>query len=108
MIIYPQESYDIIAAAIDVHKEFGCGLLEEIYQEAFEQELILRKIPYEREKNLIVVLQRNSFEENLQSGFCLLWKNHYRTESRGKISIHSRGADFELFEYNEISSWNFD
>ncbi len=46
MIIYPQESYDIIAAAIDVHKEFGCGLLEEIYQEAFEQELILRKIPY--------------------------------------------------------------
>lgn len=36
---------------MEVHKELGCGFTEPIYQEALKQELILRKIPYEREKD---------------------------------------------------------
>lgn len=44
----------IIAAAIEVHSTLGPGFLESIYQRAFEIELRLRAIPFEREKSVCV------------------------------------------------------
>lgn len=49
-ILYKEESFNIVGAAIEVHKVLGCGFTEPVYQDAFEQELKMRKIPYEREK----------------------------------------------------------
>jgi GxxExxY protein len=49
-IVLPEESYNIVGAAIEVHKIIGCGFSEAIYQEALEKELQLRNIPYSREK----------------------------------------------------------
>lgn len=40
------ETYEIIGAAIEVHKILGPGHLEAVYQEALEIELDLRKVPY--------------------------------------------------------------
>lgn len=37
----------IIAAAIEVHRHLGPGLLESIYERAMRQELILRGVPYQ-------------------------------------------------------------
>lgn len=51
-IIYKQESYNIVGAAIEVHKELGCGFHEAVYAEAFELELIRQGIPYLREAPL--------------------------------------------------------
>lgn len=48
-LLYEQESYEIIGAAMTVHKELGCGFLEKVYQEAFAVELNIRGIPFERE-----------------------------------------------------------
>ena len=42
----------IINAAIEVHKTLGPGLLESIYEECLCYELGLRKIPFERQKEL--------------------------------------------------------
>lgn len=53
-LLYPKESYAIIGAAIEVHKQLGCGFTEPVYQEAFAEELRLREIPFEREKVLTV------------------------------------------------------
>lgn len=44
----------IIAAAIEVHRILGPALLESIYEEALCYELLLRSIPFERQKEVDV------------------------------------------------------
>ena len=44
----------IIAAAIEVHRELGPGFLESVYEEALCIELQQRGIPYERQKSFDV------------------------------------------------------
>lgn len=43
---------DVISAAIEVHRTLGPGLLESAYEECLCREFDLRKIPYERQKEL--------------------------------------------------------
>jgi GxxExxY protein len=40
----------IISSAVEVHRYLGPGLLESIYEEALGYELLLRGIPFERQK----------------------------------------------------------
>ena len=44
--IYKQETHDIIGAAMAVHRYFGCGFTEKVYQDALEQELLSLNIPF--------------------------------------------------------------
>jgi len=45
-LIYREEVFHIIGAAIEVHKVLGNGFLEAVYQEALEYELSLRNLPF--------------------------------------------------------------
>ena len=47
---YRQKTYNIIGAAMEVHKNLGNGFLEAVYGDAFAIELEMRGIPFEREK----------------------------------------------------------
>ena len=40
-------SYQLIGAAIDVHRELGPGLLESVYEKCFKKELLLRQIDFQ-------------------------------------------------------------
>jgi GxxExxY protein len=53
-ILYKQEAFRIIGACMEVHKNLGCGFLEPVYQEALQHEFDLDKIPFEREKELLI------------------------------------------------------
>src|SRR3954466_5952302 len=60
------KTYAIIGAAIEVHKQLGCGFLESVYQEALAIELDLRRIPFRREVRLPVSYKG----QMLITGFC--------------------------------------
>jgi GxxExxY protein len=47
-------THAIIGAAMEVHRQLGCGFLEAVYQEALAFEFDLRKLPYRRETELPV------------------------------------------------------
>ncbi len=48
-LLYKEEVYEIVSAAMEVQRELGGGFVEVVYQEALEYEFGLKKIPYERE-----------------------------------------------------------
>ncbi len=60
---YSKEGYAIMAAAFEVHRELGGGLLEEIYQESLELELGLRQIPYESKQELQLFYKGNELRK---------------------------------------------
>ena len=48
-LIYKDESYKIIGAAMNVRRHFGYGFSEKVYQDALEVEFKKCGIPYKRE-----------------------------------------------------------
>ncbi len=53
-LLYKQEAYEIIGAAMRVHSELGCGFLEAVYHEAMEIELKSSNIPFNSEIPLLI------------------------------------------------------
>ena len=62
-------TYKIIGAAMEVHRQLGCGFLEPIYQEAFALELKSREIPYSRELRFPVSYKGQHLQNHYRHDF---------------------------------------
>ena len=67
--LYQSETYKIIGAMMEVHKTLGCGFLEAVYQEALAIEFERQKIPYVREKKLILFYKEVQLEKYYAADF---------------------------------------
>ncbi len=68
-LILSDKTFNIIGAAMEVHNTIGCGFTEPIYQEAFEEELRLRGIPYQREKTFNIVYKGKVLNKEFRPDF---------------------------------------
>ncbi|OGO39218.1 MAG: NADH:ubiquinone oxidoreductase [Chloroflexi bacterium RBG_16_56_8] len=54
-LLYKDEVYAIIGAAMEVYNQLGTGFLEPVYQEAMEIETAYRKIPSKSQQEIIIL-----------------------------------------------------
>ena len=62
-------TYAIIGAAMEVHRQLGCGFLEPIYQEAFTLELISRDIPFTSELRFRITYKNSLLQKYYRPDF---------------------------------------
>lgn len=73
-LIYKTESYEIIGAAMEVHRELGNGFLEAVYQEALSIEFLEKKIPFNKELPLTIKYKTNILEKLYVADFVVFDK----------------------------------
>jgi GxxExxY protein len=62
-------TYAIIGAAMEVHRQLGCGFLEPVYQEAFALELLSRQIPFTSELRYRITYKNRRLEKYYRPDF---------------------------------------
>ncbi|MFA5973348.1 MAG: GxxExxY protein [Lentimicrobiaceae bacterium] len=68
-LIYSEESYKIIGACLEVHKNLGHGFLEAVYAEALMWEFEERDIPYEKNKELAITYKGHLLTKKYYADF---------------------------------------
>ena len=64
-----ERTYKIIGAAMEVHRELGCGFLEAVYQEALAIEFEMQGIPYKPEHVIKILYKGKHLKKKYQSDF---------------------------------------
>ena len=64
-----QKTYKIIGAAMEVHRELGCGFLEAVYQEALDREFGLQNIPFKPQPVVEIKYKGKPLEKKYQPDF---------------------------------------
>jgi len=62
-------TYTIIGAAMEVHRQLGCGFLEPIYQEALTLEMLSREIPFTSELRFRVSYKNRTLQKYYRPDF---------------------------------------
>ncbi|HPF01219.1 MAG TPA: GxxExxY protein [Bacteroidales bacterium] len=68
-IIYKDESFSIVGAAMEVHKTLGNGFLEAVYHEALMIEFEKRGIPYKHEEPLFIKYKEVQLKKSYVADF---------------------------------------
>ena len=68
-LILGEETYNVIGAAIEVHKELGSGFLEPVYHEALKLEFKTRGIPFTAEEPLTIWYKEFELSKKYRADF---------------------------------------
>lgn len=68
-LLYKEEVYAIVGAAMEVYNVLGPGFLEPVYQEALGIEFTSRGIPFEPQKELRISYKEHRLEQKYKADF---------------------------------------
>lgn len=66
-LLFKEEAYAVVGAAMEVYNQLGPGFLEAVYQEALEIELSDRGIPFVSQKELRVLYKSRPLKKTYSS-----------------------------------------
>jgi len=103
-ILFKDESYNIIGAAMCVHSGLGIGFLEAVYQEALEKEFCFRNIPYKKEVKLPIYYKGELLSKNYFADFICYDKiiielkvvSSISSEHKAQVINYLKATNFEL------------
>lgn len=81
-LIFKEEVYEIIGAAIEVHREMGPGFLEPVYQECLEYELTDRRVPFKPQAGLRIRSKKRALKKKYAPDFIV-----YDKITQGSVSV---------------------
>lgn len=96
-------TYAIIGAAMEVHRQLGCGFLELVYQEAFAVELHSRGIPYNREFKFPVLYKGRQLNCQYRPDFICFEAVIVELKALGQLS---RIEESQLINYLKITGYH--
>jgi len=85
-LIYKDESYAIIGAAMEVHSTLGPGFLEAVYQKALEMEFTSRNIPFLPQVMLDVFYKGVSIDKSYIADFLVFRKIIVEIKSTSRLT----------------------
>lgn len=94
------QTYAIIGAAMEVHRELGNGFLEAVYQEALAIELTARGIPFQQELSLPVVFKSILLKTSYRADFLCYGEIVVETKA---ISALTGNDEAQLLNYLKAS-----
>lgn len=68
-LVFQDESYAVVGAAMDVYYKLGCGFLEPVYQEALAYEFGLRNIPFTSQTELPIKYKDYVLQKRYRADF---------------------------------------
>ena len=103
-VLYKEESYKIVGAAMNVHNILGYGFLEPVYQEALQIELELLNVPFQREVPLPIVYRDRQLSKHYVADFVCYDKiivelkalPAITSEHRAQVLNYLKATNFEL------------
>lgn len=95
-------TYAIIEAAMEVHRQLGCGFLESVYQEAFAFELKSREIPYTRELKFPVIYKGHQLSCQYRPDFICFETVIVELKALGQLN---RSEESQLLNYLKVTGF---
>ncbi|MBN1887332.1 MAG: GxxExxY protein [Thermoflexales bacterium] len=68
-LLYKDEVYALVGAAMQVYTSLGSGFLEAVYQEALEIEFAERRIPFEAQRELHIYYREHCLNKTYMADF---------------------------------------
>jgi len=94
------ETYAIIGAAMEVHRELHHGLLESVYQDGLEVEFSARRVSFEREKLLQVFYKETALPGFFKADFVCFGSVIVECKSQSSIGV---AEEAQVMNYLRIS-----